>query len=230
MKTPLVLLSQASSPVALMPSGLCGAGTARHVALPGHRARPEGRATVGVMELVLVAVTLAAVLLIGVALYNKLVRLKNAVAEGFAQIDVQLQRRNDLIPNLVETVKGYASHEREALEAVITARNQGVNASTTAEKISADNAITGALRQLFALAEAYPDLKASTNFLALQEELAATENKLAFARQRYNDQVRDLNTAIETIPTRFVAGIANATKAEYFETDEAARTVPQVRF
>lgn len=182
------------------------------------------------MEIVLVAVTLVAVLLIGVALYNKLVRLKNAVAEGFAQIDVQLQRRNDLIPNLVETVKGYASHEREALEAVITARNQGVNATTTAEKISADNAITGALRQLFALAEAYPDLKASTNFLALQEELAATENKLAFARQRYNDQVRDLNTAIETIPTRFVAGIANATKAEYFETDEAARTVPQVRF
>lgn len=182
------------------------------------------------MEIVLVAVTLVAVLLIGVALYNKLVRLKNAVAEGFAQIDVQLQRRNDLIPNLVETVKGYASHEREALEAVIIARNQGVNATTTAEKISADNAITGALRQLFALAEAYPDLKASTNFLALQEELAATENKLAFARQRYNDQVRDLNTAIETIPTRFVAGIANATKAEYFETDEAARTVPQVRF
>lgn len=182
------------------------------------------------MEIVLVAVTLVAVLLIGVALYNKLVRLKNAVAEGFAQIDVQMQRRNDLIPNLVETVKGYVSHEREALEAVVAARNQGVNASTTAEKISADNAITGALRQLFALAEAYPDLKASTNFLALQEELAATENKLAFARQRYNDQVRDLNTAIETIPTRFVAGIANATKAEYFETDEAARTAPEVRF
>lgn len=182
------------------------------------------------MEIVLVAVTLVAVLLSGVALYNKLVRLKNAVAEGFAQIDVQMQRRNDLIPNLVETVKGYVSHEREALEAVVAARNQGVNASTTAEKISADNAITGALRQLFALAEAYPDLKASTNFLALQEELAATENKLAFARQRYNDQVRDLNTAIETIPTRFVAGIANATKAEYFETDEAARTAPEVRF
>lgn len=182
------------------------------------------------MEIILVTVTVVALLLVGVALYNKLIRLKNAVAEGFAQIDVQLQRRNDLIPNLVETVKGYASHEREALEAVIAARNQGVSANTTAEKISADNAITGALRQLFALAEAYPDLKASANFLSLQEELATTENKLAFARQRYNDQVRDLNTAIETIPTRFVAGIAKAAKAEYFETDEGARAVPQVRF
>jgi len=182
------------------------------------------------MEIILIAATIVALLSVGVALYNKLVRLKNAVAEGFAQIDVQLQRRNDLIPNLVETVKGYAAHEREALEAVISARNQGVSAATMSEKISADNAITGALRQLFALAEAYPDLKASTNFLALQEELAATENKLAFARQRYNDQVRDLNTAIEVIPTRFVAGIANASKAEYFETDDAARAVPQVRF
>lgn len=182
------------------------------------------------MEILSIILALAALLLVGVALYNKLIRLKNAVAEGFAQIDVQLQRRNDLIPNLLETVKGYASHERETFEAVINARNQGVNASTTAEKISADNVLTGALRQLFALAEAYPDLKASANFLSLQEELATTENKLAFARQRYNDQVRVLNTAIETIPTRFVANIAKAVKAEYFETDEVARTVPQVRF
>jgi LemA protein len=182
------------------------------------------------METIIVIVAIAVIGILGIAMYNKLIRLKNAVDEGFAQIDVQLQRRNDLIPNLVETVKGYASHEREALEAVINARNLGMNATSTEEKIKADNAVTGALRQLFALAEAYPDLKASANFVALQEELATTENKLAFARQRYNDQVRDLNTAIETIPTRFVAGIAKATKAVYFETEDAARAVPKISF
>jgi LemA protein len=143
---------------------------------------------------------------------------------------VQLQRRNDLIPNLVETVKGYASHEREALEAVVNARSQGLGASSVSEKAAADGALTGALRQLFALSESYPDLKASANFLSLQEELATTENKLSFARQRYNDQVRALNTAIETLPTRFAAGLAKATRAEYFEAEESARTVPQVRF
>lgn len=182
------------------------------------------------METIIVIAALAVLGILGIAMYNKLIRLKNAVAEGFAQIDVQLQRRNDLIPNLVETVKGYAAHEREALEAVINARNLGMNATTAAEKINADNAVTGALRQLFALAEAYPDLKASANFVTLQEELAATENKLAFARQRYNDQVRDLNTAIETVPTRFFAGIAKATKAAYFETEDVARAVPKISF
>jgi len=190
----------------------------------------QERLTLLHMETIIVIAAIAVIGILGIAMYNKLIRLKNAVAEGFAQIDVQLQRRNDLIPNLVETVKGYAAHEREALEAVINARNLGMNATTTAEKINADNAVTGALRQLFALAEAYPDLKASANFVALQEELAATENKLAFARQRYNDQVRDLNTAIETVPTRFFAGFAKATKTAYFETEDAARAVPKISF
>lgn len=175
---------------------------------------------------------LAAILLLvtGVVLYNKLIRLKVAVQEGMAQIDVQLQRRNDLIPNLVETVKGYAAHEREALESVVAARAMGLGANTVNEKAAADGALTGALRGLLAVAEAYPDLKASANFISLQEELAGTENKISFARQRYNDQVRELNTAIETIPTRFLAGVAKATAAEYYEVEEAARQVPRVEF
>jgi LemA protein len=180
----------------------------------------------------IVLVVLALVLLAGLSafFYNKLVRLRVAVEEGMAQIDVQLQRRNDLIPNLVETVKGYASHEREALESVVAARAAGLGASTVAEKAAADNVITGALRGLLAVAEAYPDLKASANFVALQEELSSTENKIAFARQRYNDQVRALNTAIETVPTRFFAGLAKAARADYFEAEEIARTVPRVGF
>lgn len=179
---------------------------------------------------ILLIIAVAVILVVGVVLYNKLIRLKNAVGEGLGQIDVQLQRRSDVIPNLVETVQGYAAHEREVFESVIAARSAGLGANTVAEKAAADSRITGALRGLLAVAEAYPDLKASENFLALQEELAATENKIAFARQRYNDQVRALNTAVETIPTRFVAGLAKASKAEYFEADDAASIAPSVKF
>jgi LemA protein len=182
------------------------------------------------MTIIIVLVALLAVAGIGVGLYNKLIRLRNAVQEGLGQIDVQLQRRSDLIPNLVETVKGYASHERDALESVVAARAQGLGANTLAEKAAASDMITGALRGLLAVAEAYPDLKASANFVALQEELAATENKIGFARQRYNDQVRALNTAVETIPTNVMAKLANVARAEYFEAGQAARVVPQVRF
>jgi len=183
------------------------------------------------MTISIIAAVLALVLfLLSIGAYNKLIRLRNAVEEGFGQIDVQLQRRNDLIPNLVETVKGYASHERQALEAVISARAKGMGAGTVGEKAAADNAITGALRQLLAIAEAYPDLKANTNFLSLQEELAGTENKIGFARQRYNDQVRALNVAVETIPTNLIANLFKINRAEYFEADESARTVPQVKF
>lgn len=183
------------------------------------------------MTIAIVAAVLVLVLvLLGIGVYNKLIRLRNAVEEGFGQIDVQLQRRNDLIPNLVETVKGYASHERQALEAVISARAKGMGAGTVGEKAAADNAITGALRQLLAVAEAYPDLKANTNFLSLQEELASTENKIGFARQRYNDQVRALNVAVETIPTNLIANLFKINRAEYFEADESARSVPQVKF
>lgn len=179
---------------------------------------------------IIAAVLVLLLFLLGIGAYNKLIRLRNAVEEGFGQIDVQLQRRNDLIPNLVETVKGYASHERQALEAVISARAKGMAAGTVGEKAAADNAITGALRQLLAIAEAYPDLKANTNFLSLQEELAGTENKIGFARQRYNDQVRALNVAVETIPTNLIANLFKINRAEYFEADESARTVPQVKF
>lgn len=179
---------------------------------------------------IIAAVLVLVLVLLGIGVYNKLIRLRNAVEEGFGQIDVQLQRRNDLIPNLVETVKGYASHERQALEAVISARAKGMGAGTVGEKAAADNAITGALRQLLAVAEAYPDLKANTNFLSLQEELASTENKIGFARQRYNDQVRALNVAVETIPTNLIANLFKINRAEYFEADESARSVPQVKF
>lgn len=183
------------------------------------------------MTISIIAAVLALVLfLLAIGAYNKLIRLRNAAEEGFGQIDVQLQRRNDLIPNLVETVKGYASHERQALEAVISARAKGMGAGTVGEKAAADSALTGALRQLLAIAEAYPDLKANTNFLSLQEELAGTENKIGFARQRYNDQVRVLNVAVETIPTNLIANLFKINRAEYFEADESARSVPQVKF
>lgn len=182
------------------------------------------------MIVIIALIAVAALAVLAVVSYNKLIKLKMAVEESLAQIDVQLQRRHDLIPNLVSTVKGYASHEREALEAVVAARAVGLGASTVAEKSSADSLLTGALRGLLAVAEAYPDLKASANFVALQEELAATENKIAFARQRYNDQVRALNTAIETIPTRAFTGLAKASPAEYFDADDEAATPPTVQF
>ncbi len=174
--------------------------------------------------------------LIFVSLYNKLVRLRNRVDEAWAQIDVQLRRRYDLIPNLVETVKGYAAHERQTLEAVTQARGaaQSLNASgaSPAAIAQAEGALTNALRGLLAVAEAYPDLKANQNFLALQEELTGTENKIAFSRQHYNDSVRQNNTAVETIPTSLVAPLAHVGKRDYFEVDatDAARNPVQVQF
>lgn len=166
-----------------------------------------------------------------VGAYNGLVRLRNRVKEGWAQIDVQLKRRYDLIPNLVETVKGYASHEKETLEQVIAARQQGIQAGSVAEQAQAENMISGALRQLFALSESYPDLKANQNFLALQEELTSTENKIGFARQYYNGEVRNLNTRIEMFPTNMIAGMFGFKQAEYFELDDnAAREAPSVKF
>ena len=163
--------------------------------------------------------------------YNKLVRLNVQVDEAFAQIEVQLKRRADLIPNLVETVKGYASHEREALEKVVQARAASTTASTLPAIAAADGALTNALRGLLAVAEAYPDLKASTNFLQLQEELSTTENKVSFARQFYNDSVRLLNTAVKTFPTNFFAGIAKVGAREFYEVeDPTIRNAPNVKF
>jgi LemA protein len=180
----------------------------------------------------LVAILLALLLVVYVIIqYNRLVRLNIQVDEALSQIEVQLKRRSDLIPNLVETVKGYASHEREALESVVKARAASTSASTLPAIAAADGALTNALRGLLAVAEAYPDLKASTNFLQLQEELATTENKVSFSRQFYNETVRSLNTAVKTIPTSFLVGLAKIGEREFYEVDDpSARNVPNVKF
>ena len=184
------------------------------------------------MDMTLVAILLALLLVVYVIIqYNRLVRLNIQVDEAFSQIEVQLRRRSDLIPNLVETVKGYASHEREALESVVKARAASTTASTLPAIAAADGALTNALRGLLAVAEAYPDLKASTNFLQLQEELATTENKVSFSRQFYNETVRSLNTAVKTIPTSFLVGLAKIGEREFYEVDDpSARNVPNVKF
>jgi LemA protein len=166
-----------------------------------------------------------------VGMYNGLIRRRNQIDNAWAQIDVQLKRRLDLIPNLVETVKGYAEHERGTLEAVVQARNAAISAPDTPHaQAEADNVLTGALRQVFALSEAYPDLKANQNFLALQEELTATEGRVAYARQFYNDSVLDYNNKIQEVPTVFIAKAMNLEAREYFEADEAARVAPTVEF
>ena len=174
---------------------------------------------------------LAALVLWFVSIYNGLVRLRNVVDNAWAQIDVQLKRRHDLIPNLIETVKGYVGHERGTLEAVTKARTDAMRAQGPAEAGHAEAALSGALRGLMVNVERYPDLKASANFLALQEELSSTENKISFARQAYNDSVTRYNTRIQTIPANLVAGPAGFTPRELFElTDEAERAVPKVSF
>jgi len=174
---------------------------------------------------------IALVILFVVAQYNRLVRLNITVDEAFAQIEVQLKRRADLIPNLVETVKGYAKHEQGTFDAVVAARAKATSASTVADVAAADGAVTTALRGLLAVAEAYPDLKASANFLSLQEELSTTENKVSFSRQFYNDNVRSLNTAVKTVPTSFFAGLAKVSARQFYEIENATdRNVPNVKF
>lgn len=164
-------------------------------------------------------------------MYNGLVRLRNQVKNAWAQIDVQLKRRHDLIPNLVETAKGYMKHERETLEAVVKARNLAQKATGAGDASRAEQHLTNALGQFFVVVERYPDLKASRNFLSLQEELASTENRIAFARQFYNDQVMRYNTRTETIPTNIIAGTCGFKQMELFELQDAAqREVPEVKF
>ena len=184
------------------------------------------------MKTILVVVALLVLLaLIFVAQYNRLVRLNVSVDEAFAQIEVQLKRRADLIPNLVEVVKGYAAHEKDTFEKVVNARAKATTATTVADVAAADGAMTQALRGLLAVAEGYPDLKASANFLNLQDELSGTENKVSFARQFYNDNVRSLNTAVKTIPTSFFAPLAKVSAREFYEVeDPASRQVPTVKF
>ncbi|MBY0404470.1 MAG: LemA family protein [Cyanobacteria bacterium] len=172
--------------------------------------------------------------LVVMGLYNGLVQAKNACKNAFAQVDVQLKRRHDLIPNLVETAKGYMSHERETLEAVTQARQQAVNITggqDVAAQVKAENGLSQTLRSLFAVAENYPDLKANQNFLALQEELTSTENKISFARQFYNDSVMQLNNKVGMFPGNIIAGMFHFEAETFFEIEEQAqREAPSVKF
>lgn len=183
------------------------------------------------MEIIIAIGLIALIAVFFVSQYNRLIRLNIAVDEAWAQIEVQLKRRADLIPNLVETVKGYAEHEQSTFDAVVLARAKATTASTVADTAAADGMLTQALRGLLAVAEAYPDLKASANFLSLQDELATTENKVAFARQFYNDSVRLLNTAVKTIPSSFFTGFAKVSEREFYEVEDPQdRVVPTVSF
>jgi len=170
------------------------------------------------------------VALAGILMYNRLIVLRNRADNAWAQIDVQLKRRHDLIPNLIESVKGYAEHERTTFEQVVQARQAAMGAHTVKEQGQAENMLTSTLKSLFAVAEAYPELKANENFMMLQEELAGTESKIAYARQFYNDSVMNFNNGIQTFPANLIAGIFRFSTRESFEIEESARVTPQVRF
>jgi LemA protein len=185
-----------------------------------------------IIVLVVIVVIAALVGLWGVFTYNGLVRLRNLVQEAWKQIDVELTRRHDLIPNLVETVKGYASHERDTLDAVVRARAAATApGATVAQQAQQEGELSQALGRLMAITEAYPDLKANQNFMALQSELGATEDRIAAGRRFYNANVRELNTKIESVPSNIVAGFGHFEKADYFEVENAeVRSAPQVSF
>jgi LemA protein len=181
----------------------------------------------------IVLAVIAVVILWAITIYNGLVSMRQRVNGAFADIDVQLKQRHDLIPNLVETVKGYAAHERGTLEEVVKARNAAVSAQGPAQQAAAENMLSGALRQLFALAEAYPDLKASTNFQQLQAELSDIENKIAAARRYFNNQVQEYNTGIQRFPAALFASSFGFAPKEFFDLGEERKTVaeaPQVKF
>ena len=186
------------------------------------------------METLIVLGGVAVVGVILVLVYNGIVALDQRADQAFADVDVQLKLRHDLVPNLVETVKGYASHEKETLDAVISARNQAVSANGPAAQGAAEGALGAALGRLFALAEAYPDLKANTNFLELQRELADVENKIAAARRFFNNAVQEFNTAVKQVPGVFVARFGGFNEREFFEIPEASRAAveaaPEVKF
>lgn len=182
------------------------------------------------IALIIIGVIVLLLVFYVIGTYNGLVNLRNKVKDGWAQVDVLLKRRNDLIPNLVETVKGYASHEKETLNAVIEARNKAVSASTPAEEMETANALTGALGRLFALSESYPDLKANTNFLDLQNNLRDTEDKISYARQFYNDAVLVYKNKLEMFPSNIIAGMFNFKPEPFFEATEEEKQTPQVKF
>jgi LemA protein len=179
----------------------------------------------------IVLIIIAVFIFIVVGIYNSLITLRNRADNAWAQVDVQLRRRYDLIPNLVETVKGYAKHEREVFEKVTEARSKAINAGTVKEQGEAENMLSGALKSLFAVVESYPDLKANQNFLMLQEELAGTEGKIAYARQFYNDSVMKFNMKQQVFPSNIIANMFNFKEKEYFEIEEpAAREPVKVEF
>ena len=182
-----------------------------------------------IIALIVVGAIVLIAIFIGVT-YNSLVGLRNMVKDQWAQIDVLLKRRADLIPNLVESVKGYATHENETLESVVAARNKVVGAQTVEEEIKADGELSRALGRLMAVAEAYPDLKANTNFMNLQNNLRDTEDKIQYARQFYNDAVLKYKNKLEMFPSNIVAGLFNFQKEAFFEVDEAAKEAPKVQF
>jgi LemA protein len=187
--------------------------------------------TPGIIILLVLVVIVVLILLWGVSAYNGLVRLRNQVQEAWRQIDVELTRRHDLIPNLVETVKGYASHERETLDAVVRARAAATApGASVAQQAQQEGELSQALGRLLAISEAYPDLKANQNFLALQNELAQTEDRIAAGRRFYNANVRELNTKVESLPTNIIAGVGHFERADYFEAEPQSRSAPQVSF
>lgn len=165
-----------------------------------------------------------------VGIYNRMIRMRNLVDEGWSGIDVQLKRRSNLVINIVETVKGYASHEKEVFSSVTEARSRVAQAGTVAERASAENVLTGALKTLFAVAENYPELKANQNFLQLQQTLSDLENEIQMARRYYNGSVRDYNNTIQVFPNSIIASMFNFDRREYFEAEEEAREVPRVSF
>ncbi len=183
--------------------------------------------------LVLIVIAVLVVLVIGfvIGMYNSLVRLRNQVGNSWSQIDVQLKRRHDLIPNLVETAKGYMQHERQTFEAITQARSQAMGANTVSDAAKAEGALGEALSKFMLVVENYPDLKANQNFLSLQEELTSTENKISFARQSYNDQVLFFNNKIQMFPSNIIANTFNFSKRDFFELESPAeKEVPKVSF
>jgi LemA protein len=176
--------------------------------------------------LVIVLIIIGVVAVAAIGIYNGLIQLRNRADNAWAQVDVQLRRRYDLIPNLVETVKGYAAHEKETFQKVTEARSQAINAGTVAEQGKAENMLTGALKSLFAVVESYPDLKANQNFLMLQEELAGTEGKIAYSRQFYNDTVMKFNTKQQVFPSNIIASMFGFQVKEYFEIEEPEAKEP----
>ena len=180
--------------------------------------------------MIILVIIIVVIIVAVIGMYNGLVQSRNKVENAWSQIDVQLQRRFDLIPNLVEAVKGYMTHEQETLTKVTELRSSWANATTVAEKAELDNELTGALKTIMAVSENYPDLKANQNFLDLQNQLSETENKISYSRQFYNDTVLMYNNLCETFPSNFIASMFGFKEEDFFEAEESAATVPNVKF